>query len=117
MNLLRRVKAELPTCEMFIMFVRETQAVVLEEMEAYANAVIFKSSPGTSKGDFVEAFHTLSEGSFYSPEENRKLGAALAPNQNLLALIEELTEQELEAVAGVARGLTPRASAAALASQ
>ena len=62
MNLLRRVKAELPTCQLLIVLVRETQAVVQEAMQAYADAVIFKSSLGTGKGDFVQALQTLSEG-------------------------------------------------------
>ena len=106
MNLLRRVKAELPTCQLLIVLVRETQAVVQEAMQAYADAVIFKSSLGTGKGDFVQALQTLSEGGVYLPEEIRKLGAAEAPNPNLPPLIEELTERELEVVAGVARGLT-----------
>ena len=52
-------------------------------MEAYADAVIFKSSLGTGKVDFVQALHTLSEGGVYFPEEIRKLGAAQAPNPNL----------------------------------
>ena len=42
----------------------------------------------------------------YLPEEIRQFGAAEAPNPNLPPLIEELTERELEVVAGVARGLT-----------
>ena len=76
-------------------------------MEAYADAVIFKSSLGTGKVDFVQALHTLSEGGIYFPEEILKLGAAKAPNPNLPPLIEELTEleMELEVVAGVARAL------------
>ena len=106
MNLLRRVMAELPTCQLLIVLVRETQAVVQEAMQAYADAVIFKSSLGTGKGDFVQALHTLSEGGVYLPEEIRQLGAAQALNPNLPPLIEELTERELEVVAGVARGLT-----------
>ena len=89
-----------------IVLVRETQAVVQEAMQAYADAVIFKSSLGTGKGDFVQALQTLSEGGVYLPEEIRKLGAAEAPTPNLPPLIEELTERELEVVAGVARGLT-----------
>ena len=117
MNLLRRVKAELPTCQLLIVLVRETQAVVQEAMQAYADAVIFKSSLGTGKGDFVQALHTLSEGGVYLPEEIRQLGAAQASNPNLPPLIEELTERELEVVAGVARGLTNQGSAAASASR
>ena len=103
---LRRVKAELPTCQLLIVLVRETQAVVHAAMEAYADAAIFKSSLGTGKGDFVQALQPLSEGGVYLPEEIRQLGAAQAPNPNLPPLIEELTERELEVVAGVARGLT-----------
>ena len=40
MDLLRRVKAELPTCQLLIVLVRETQAVVQEAMQAYADAVM-----------------------------------------------------------------------------
>ena len=43
MNLPRRVKAELPTCQLLIVLVRETQAVVQEAMQAYADVGIFKS--------------------------------------------------------------------------
>ena len=87
------------------MLVRETQAVVQEAMQALADGVIFKSSLGTSKCDFVHAIHTLPQGGVYLPEEIRLFGAAHAPNPNMTPLIEELTEQELEVVAGVARGL------------
>ena len=75
-------------------------------MEAYADEVIFKSSLDTGKVDFVQAFHTLSEDGVYFSEEIRKLGAAQALNPNPPPLIEELTERELEVVAGLARGLT-----------
>ena len=88
------------------MLVRETQAVAQEAMQAYADAVIFKPSLGTGKGDFVQALQTLSEGGVYLPEEIRQLGSAEAPTPHLPPLIEELTERELEVVAGVARGLT-----------
>ena len=87
MNLLRRVKAELLASQLLIVLVRETQAVVQEGMQAYADAVIFKSSLGTGKGDFVQDLQTLSEGGVHLPEEIRKLGAAEAPNPNLPPLI------------------------------
>ena len=109
MNLLRRVKAELPACQLLIVLERETQAVVTEAMEAYADAVIFKSSLGTGNGDFIQALQTLSEGGVYFPEEIRRLGAGQTSKQDLSPLIEELTERELEVVAGVARGLTNNA--------
>ena len=109
MNLLRRVKAELPDCQLRIVLVRETQAVVKEAMESYADAVIFKSSLGSGNGDFIQALQTLSEGGVYFPEEIRRLGAGQDRKQDLPPLIEELTERELEVVAGVARGLTNNA--------
>ena len=76
MNLLRRVKAELPACQLLIVLERETQGVVTEAMEAYADAVIFKSSLGTGNGDFIQALQTLSEGGVYFPEEIRRLKRA-----------------------------------------
>ena len=113
-NLLRRVKAALPTCQLLIVLVRETQAVVQEAMEAHADAMIFKSSLGTGKGDFIQALNTLAAGGVYFPEEIRRLGAAQAPNPNLPPLIEDLSERELEVVTGVARGLTNPAIASSL---
>ena len=59
-DLIRRVKAELPTCQRLILLVRETQEVVHEAMEAFADGVIFKSSLGSGKGDFIQALATLS---------------------------------------------------------
>ena len=54
-GVVRRVKAELLNCELLIVLVRETVAVVQVEMQSYADAVIFKSSLGTGKADFVQA--------------------------------------------------------------
>ena len=84
-------------------------------MEAFADGVIFKSSLGTGKGDFMQALATLAEGGVYFPEEIRRLGAAQAPKPDLPPLIEELSERELEVVAAVARGLktTPLPAASA----
>ena len=84
------------------MLVRETQAVVQEALEAFADAVIFKSSLGTGKGDFIQALNTLAEGGVYFPEEIRRFGSAQAPNPKLPPLIEELSDRELDVVAGVA---------------
>ena len=56
-ELVLRHKPSLPTCQLLIVLVRETQAVVQEAMEAYADAVIFKSSLGIGKGDFIQALH------------------------------------------------------------
>ena len=106
MNLLRRVKTKHPNCQLLIVLTRETQAVVQEAMEAFADAVIFKSSLGTGNGDFIQALKTLSEGGVYYPEEIRRLGASQTSTTDLPPLIEELTDRELEVVTGVAHGLT-----------
>jgi len=113
-DLLKRVKAKLPTCQLLILLVRETKEVVQEAMEAFADAMVFKSSLGSGKGDFIQALATLAEGGVYFPEEIRKLGAAQSPRPDLPPLIEELTERELEVVAGIARGLTNQAIGSSL---
>ena len=58
------------------MLVRETQAVVQEAMQAYADAVIFKSSLGTGKGDFVQALQTLLKVACISP---RRFASSVRP--------------------------------------
>ena len=112
--LLKRVKAELPTCQLLIVLERETKALVREALDAFADGVIFKSSLGTGRGDLIGALRTIAEGGVYFPEDIRRLGAAQAPNPNLPPLIEELTERELDVVAGVARGLTNQGIATSL---
>ena len=82
MNLLRRVKAELPTCQLLIVLVRETQAVVQEAMQAYADAVIFKSSLGTGKGDFVQAFTPSLKAACISP---RRFASSAQPRRRTQA--------------------------------
>ena len=56
MNLLRRVMAELPTCQLLIVLVRDTQAVV-HAAQAFADAVIFKSSLGTGRPTSFRPLH------------------------------------------------------------
>ena len=112
--LLKRVKAELPTCQLLIVLERETKALVREALDSFADGVIFKSSLGTGRGDLIGALRTIAEGGVYFPEDIRRLGAAQAPNPNLPPLIEELTERELDVVAGVARGLTNQGIATSL---
>ena len=96
-DLIKRVKAELPTCQLLIVLVRETQAVVQEAMEAFADGVIFKSSLGTGRGDFIQALQTIAQGGVYYPNEIRRLGFQ-TPRSDLPALVEELSEREVEVV-------------------
>ena len=103
-DLLRRVKAARPGCQLLIVLVRETQAVVQEAMQAFADGVIFKSSLGTGRGDLISALQTVAAGRIYYPEEIRRI-AASAPTAHLPPLVEELTRRELEVVAAVSHGL------------
>ena len=70
--LLKRVKAELPTCQMLIVLERETKALVREALDAFADGVIFKSSLGTGRGDLIAALHTIAEGGVYYPADIRR---------------------------------------------
>ena len=81
-NLLRRVKAELPTCQLLIVLVRETKEVVQEAMLASADGGIFKSSLGTGHGDLIGALQTIATGGVYYPAEIRRIAAA-APRPGL----------------------------------
>ena len=96
------------------MLERETKALVREALDAFADGVIFNSSLGTGSGDLIGALRTIAEGGVYFPAEIRRLGAAQSPNPNLPPLIEELSERELEVVAGVAHGLTNQGIATSL---
>ena len=113
-NLLRRVKHTLPNCKRLILLKRETQSVVQEAMEACADAVIFQSSLGNGKGDFIQALTALAEGSVYYPEKIRRLVAVQAMNADLPTLVDSLTKRELEVVTAVARGLKNQAIAETL---
>ncbi|MEB3253091.1 MAG: response regulator transcription factor [Synechococcus sp.] len=110
-DLLRRVKTECPTCQLMIVLVRETQAVVQEALQAYADAVIFKSSLGTGQGDLIQALQTLSEGGVYFPEQIRRMASLALARQQLPPLVEELTPREIEVVDAVSRGLKNNAIA------
>ena len=107
-DLIKRVYAELPSCQRLIVLVRETQAVVREAMDAYADGVMFKSSFGTGRGDFIQALQTLAEGQVYYPEEIRQLGAE-APRPDLPALVEPLSDREIQVVSLIALGLSNQA--------
>ena len=54
--LLKRVKAELPTCQLLIVLERETKALVREALDSFADGVIFKSSLGTGRGDLIGVY-------------------------------------------------------------
>ena len=90
---------------MLIFLSRESQDVVQEAMEAHADGVMFRSSMGTGRGDFIQALQTLSSGAVYYPEDVRRLVNSLH-SENRPMFVEELSERETEVVSAVAAGLT-----------
>ena len=109
-DLIKKVHAESPSCQSLIVLVRETQAVVREAMDAYADGVMFKSSFGTGRGDFIQALQTLAGGQVYYPEEIRRLGSE-TPRPQLSPLVEPLSDREIEVVSLIALGLSNQAVA------
>ena len=110
-NLLRQVKQAQPVCNLLIVLVRETAAVVQEAMEAGADGVIFKSSLGSGHGDMIGALQAVAEGDVYFPEEIRRLAVPATADPSLPELIEALTPRECDVAAAVACGFKNNAIA------
>ena len=113
-NLLQRVKTELPTTRLLIFLEHETKESVQEAMEAFADGVMFKSSLCTGEGDFVQALQAVAQGEVYFPEAIRAMAVPPSRKPDLPPLVEELTPRELDVVSAVARGLSNTAIAKAL---
>ena len=104
-RLMQSVHEHSPDTRMLIFLSRETQDVVKEALQAHADGVIFRSSMGTGRGDFIQALQTLSAGGVYYPEDVRRTVVSLHSDQQA-KFVEQLSEREKEVVCAVARGLT-----------
>jgi len=104
-RLMQRVHEHGAGTRMLIFLSRETQEVVQEAMQAHADGVIFRSSMGSGRGDFIQALQTLSRGGVYYPEDVREM--VVSPHSDdRPQFVEHLSEREKEVVSAVARGLT-----------
>ena len=104
-RLMQRVHEHGAGTRMLIFLTRETQEVVQEAMQAHADGVIFRSSMGSGRGDFIQALQTLSRGGVYYPEDVREM--VVSPHSDdRPQFVEHLSEREKEVVSAVARGLT-----------
>ena len=79
--LLRRVKAELPTCQLLIVLEREA-------LDAFADGVIFKSSLGTGRGDLIADTAVEESASRLAPAPPRPGG--IQRKHHLVAAVSDL---------------------------
>ena len=88
LNLLKRVKSAVPSCQTLIMLVQEMQENVQEVLEACADGLIFKSTLGTGRCGLISALQTIGHGGLSYPELIRRLAVPESPRADLPALIE-----------------------------
>ena len=114
-GVVREVELIHPPTRTLIFLRRENALVVNEALEAGADGVMFMSTIGTGHGDFVKALKRTGEGSVYYPDNIRKLArGTAAENSEALALIEDLSERELDVLRGLTSGQTNKEIAEAL---
>ena len=103
-RLLQQLKQELPSARLLIFLQRETSSVVQEAMEAGADGVMFNSSLGTGRGDFIMALRAMAEGRVHYPKKVRELLSVCGSSEKLQKSRDALSDRELQVVAYVARG-------------
>ena len=114
-DLVREVERIHPPTRTLIFLRRESALVVNEAMEAGADGVMFVSSIGTGQGDFFRALKRTSEGSVYYPDVVREMARETTEeDREALALIEGLSERELEVLRALTSGQTNKEIAEAL---
>ena len=95
-DLVRQVRQLQPDCLCMLFLRRETQVVVREALDAGAHAVMFVSSLGTGRGDFMQALTSMADGGIYVPEDIRRAAAFThADGQRDSHLLEHLSTREL----------------------
>ena len=88
---------------------RENPLVVNESLEAGADGVMFISSIGSNRGDFLKALKRTSEGGIYYSDAVRDMAReTAASDREALQLIEELSERELDVLRSLTAGQTNR---------
>ena len=102
-RLVEKVKVHNPNITTLIFLGRETTDVVHEAMDAGADGVMFVSSVGSGHGDFIRALTTTSNGGVYYPKSVRE--AATAKVKQTSAIIDPLSERELEVLRCIIQGM------------
>lgn len=101
-RLIERAKKYNPDLTALIFLSRETPEVAREAMDAGADGIMFVSSIGTGRGDFVNALRTTAKGGVFVPQSVRN---ALRTNNPAPSLVEPLTERELEIIQCLVQGM------------
>ncbi len=102
-RLVESIKTTSPNIRLLIFLRRESQEVVQEAIAAGADGVMFVSSLGTGKGDFIQALNTTTHGGVYFPTAVRQV--MVSQGKPKPDLIEPLSERELEVVRCITQGM------------
>ena len=102
LSLARHVKEFSPETRTLVFLHRETQAVVREALDAFAEGVIFISSLGKGvDGDFIRSLSAIAEGGNYYPQD-----VQTAAGYERIEVLPELSEREIEVLKVLSCGMT-----------
>ena len=102
LSLARHVKEFCPKTRTLVFLHRETQAVVREALDAFAEGVMFVSSLGKGvDGDFIRSLAAIAEGGNYYPREVQTVAGYEG-----IEVLPDLTERELEVLKVLSCGMS-----------
>ena len=98
-----------PPTRTLIFLKRENPLVVNEALEAGADGVMFISSIGQTRGDFLKALQCTRDGGVYYPEQVREMARQSSPDDAAMqTLLRDLSERELDVLKALTAGLSNR---------
>lgn len=111
--LVRAVEQIHPPTRTLIFLRRENPLVVNEALEAGADGVMFISSIGSPRGDFLRALECTRNGGVYYPQQIREMARDdTKDDQVVMRLLQDLSGRELDVLRGLTAGQSNREIAA-----